>query len=117
MRSRNEKIGTGLGLLSRLCFAFDPGIMMVSSFIIKFSPNTWAGYNRKSKRKKGKCKVIYSCLEHVDLALESVTDETQLAPLMEQVPEEEKLSTPCEYCGKPAAYLVTDSCSHTECGQ
>jgi CxxH/CxxC protein (TIGR04129 family) len=61
--------------------------------------------------------MIYSCLEHVELALESVVDETQLAPLMEKVSEDEQISTRCEYCGKKAAYLVTNSYSPTECGQ
>lgn len=61
--------------------------------------------------------MIYCCLEHVELALESVVDETQLAPLMEQIPEEQELSTRCEYCGERASYLVTNSHSHTECGQ
>ena len=61
--------------------------------------------------------MIYSCLEHVELALESVVDETQLAPVMEQIPEDKQLSTRCEYCGEPAAYLVTNSYSPTEYGQ
>jgi len=61
--------------------------------------------------------MIYCCLEDVDLALEQVVDETQLPPIMEQVPEEKRLSTRCEYCGEPAIYVVTNSYSHTECGQ
>ena len=72
------------------------------------------GYNNKYDNiQKGTCRMIYCCLEDVDLALESVVDETQLAPIIEQIPEDKRLSTRCEYCGDPAVYVVTNSYSHT----
>lgn len=61
--------------------------------------------------------LIYSCLDHVELALEKVIDETLQAPVMDEVPKERQLSTRCEYCDRPAIYVVSNSYSHTECGQ
>jgi len=66
---------------------------------------------------KGFLSMIYCCLDDVDLALEAIVDKTQLAPVIDQIPKEEQLSTRCEYCGAPAVYIVTNSHSHTECGQ
>lgn len=61
--------------------------------------------------------MIYTCLDHVELALEAVMDETQSAPLLEKIKESQELSTACEYCKEPAIYIVTNTHSHTECGQ
>jgi len=61
--------------------------------------------------------MIYACLDHVELALEAVMDETQSAPLLEELSDTQKLSTTCEYCKDPAIYMVTNTHSHTECGQ
>ncbi|GGE53581.1 hypothetical protein GCM10011391_35580 [Pullulanibacillus camelliae] len=57
--------------------------------------------------------MIYSCLEDVELALEEVIDETELAPIIEKLPEDRRLSTPCQYCGEQALYVVTNVHSDT----
>ncbi|CAG9622910.1 CxxH/CxxC protein [Sutcliffiella rhizosphaerae] len=46
------------------------------------------------------------CLEHVELAMEMYIDEHEIAPNMEKLSEEEKLSTTCELCSEPAVYMV-----------
>ncbi|MFC7395066.1 CxxH/CxxC protein [Scopulibacillus cellulosilyticus] len=48
------------------------------------------------------------CLEHVELALESIVDNYQTAPVIEEIKKENNLSTPCEYCEKTAEYIVTN---------
>lgn len=50
--------------------------------------------------------MIFCCLEHVDLALDVVVDEYEVAPILKELSAEEKLSTTCEYCEKQAAYIV-----------
>ncbi|MFS0784064.1 CxxH/CxxC protein [Bacillus sp. 1P06AnD] len=50
--------------------------------------------------------MIYCCKEHVDLALDVVVYEYETAPVMNEIPEEKKLSTGCEYCSEPAVYMV-----------
>ena len=50
--------------------------------------------------------MIYCCLEHVELALDTVVDEYETAPVMTELKDEEKLSTTCEYCQKQAVYMV-----------
>ena len=52
--------------------------------------------------------MIYCCKEHVELALDVIVDEHETAPVLKEIPEEEKLSTTCEYCGKPAIYIVAN---------
>lgn len=49
--------------------------------------------------------MIYCCLEHVDVALDMTVDEHEVAPVLEEI-EDKSLSTGCEFCQKPAAYLV-----------
>ncbi|MGD6789055.1 CxxH/CxxC protein [Sutcliffiella horikoshii] len=46
------------------------------------------------------------CLEHIELAMEMYIDEHEEAPILEMLPEEEKLSTTCELCSEPAVYMV-----------
>ncbi|WP_132747407.1 CxxH/CxxC protein [Scopulibacillus darangshiensis] len=50
----------------------------------------------------------YCCLEHVELALDIIVDECETAPMMKALLNEEQLSTTCEFCDKPAIYLVTN---------
>ncbi|MED3661641.1 CxxH/CxxC protein [Ureibacillus terrenus] len=50
---------------------------------------------------------IFCCEMHVNHALDVVVFETKEFPILEQVKEEEKLSTKCEYCEKEAKYLVS----------
>lgn len=55
--------------------------------------------------------VIYCCLEHVELALDIIVDEHEVAPILEEVQQSE-LSTPiCEYCQNPALYMVSNEYS------
>jgi CxxH/CxxC protein (TIGR04129 family) len=46
------------------------------------------------------------CLEHIELAMEMYIDEHEEAPILEMVPEDEKLSTTCEFCSEHAVYMV-----------
>lgn len=50
--------------------------------------------------------MIYCCEEHVELALDVVVDEYETFPNLEKLKEGKDLSTTCEYCQKPAEYLV-----------
>nr|WP_251138388.1 CxxH/CxxC protein [Exiguobacterium sp. s161] len=47
----------------------------------------------------------YVCLEHVELALDEIVDETEQYPILDQLnPEKNNI---CEYCDAPATYLVS----------
>lgn len=50
---------------------------------------------------------IYSCEEHVDIALDSIVDELGAIPQFTNI-DVDNLSTPCEYCEKPAIYIVAN---------
>lgn len=50
--------------------------------------------------------MIYCCLECVDYALEEIVNETELAPDFKRVETDNLPTATCEYCGKPAAYIV-----------
>ncbi|MGM9924715.1 MAG: CxxH/CxxC protein [Bacillus sp. (in: firmicutes)] len=52
--------------------------------------------------------MIYCCKEHVELALDVVVDEHEVAPVLRELTEEEKLSTGCEYCNEQAVYVVAN---------
>ncbi|MBS4223855.1 CxxH/CxxC protein [Lederbergia citrea] len=52
--------------------------------------------------------MIYCCKEHVELALDIIVDEYETSPVLEEVKEGSDLSTACEYCDKPAAYVVAN---------
>ena len=52
--------------------------------------------------------MIYSCAEHVDIAIDSVVNEYETFPILEQISEEKKLSTTCEYCKNNAIYIVAN---------
>ena len=47
---------------------------------------------------------IYSCAEHIDVALDEYVDECELPPAMEKI--ESELSTTCAYCSERATYVV-----------
>ena len=51
---------------------------------------------------------IYSCETHIDHALDVFIAKQEKFPIMEKVPEEEKLSTKCAYCEEPALYIVAN---------
>jgi CxxH/CxxC protein (TIGR04129 family) len=48
---------------------------------------------------------IYTCEEHVDIALDTIVDELETFPLLTKI-DVDNLSTTCEYCEKPAVYIV-----------
>nr|WP_090748623.1 CxxH/CxxC protein [Mesobacillus persicus] len=50
--------------------------------------------------------MIYCCTEHVDMALDDVVDEHEVAPKLEKLESVENSSGTCGYCGKPAVYMV-----------
>ncbi|MGM7703255.1 CxxH/CxxC protein [Pseudalkalibacillus sp. Hm43] len=52
--------------------------------------------------------VIACCKEHVELAIDIIVDEHEVAPEMRILTEEEQLSTTCEYCEKHAIYMVSN---------
>jgi CxxH/CxxC protein (TIGR04129 family) len=57
---------------------------------------------------KGEGRMIYSCAEHVDIAIDSIVNEYETFPILEQISDEEKLSTTCEYCKNSAIYMVAN---------
>jgi CxxH/CxxC protein (TIGR04129 family) len=52
--------------------------------------------------------LIYCCLEHVELAMDIIVDEHEVAPDLKELAKEEQLSTTCEYCGNNAVYIVAN---------
>jgi CxxH/CxxC protein (TIGR04129 family) len=56
---------------------------------------------------KGEEKMIYSCEEHVDIALDSIVVKYETYPVLDKVPVD-KLSTICEFCKKQAVYVVAN---------
>ena len=50
--------------------------------------------------------MINCCIEHIELALDILVDEYEVAPIMNELPEDKKLSTTCEFCQNPAIYVV-----------
>lgn len=57
---------------------------------------------------EGGSTMIYCCEEHINIALDQIVDEYEVAPDFKRLTNSTVLSTPCEYCGKEAAYLVTN---------
>ncbi|WP_445738835.1 CxxH/CxxC protein [Niallia sp. FSL R7-0271] len=52
--------------------------------------------------------MIYSCEEHVDIAIDTIVNEYETFPSLEKIDEEKKLSTTCEYCKNNAIYIVAN---------
>lgn len=50
-------------------------------------------------------KMIKCCGDHIELALDIVVDELEVAPIMTKI-EDENLSTTCEFCQNKAVYVV-----------
>ena len=50
---------------------------------------------------------VYSCENHIEHALDMLVAETEEFPIMDNLSEEEKLSTKCSYCEQPATYIVS----------
>jgi CxxH/CxxC protein (TIGR04129 family) len=59
-------------------------------------------------KNKEESAVIYCCLEHVELAMDIIVDEHEVAPDLKELSKEEQLSTTCEYCGNNAIYIVAN---------
>lgn len=57
------------------------------------------------KRKDVK-NMYYACQEHIELALDIVVDEQQLAPIIEKITDEQALSTMCSFCESVAIYSI-----------
>lgn len=51
--------------------------------------------------------MIYSCEEHVEIAIDTIIDEHITFPILSKIAEKE-LSTTCEYCQKQAIYIVAN---------
>jgi CxxH/CxxC protein (TIGR04129 family) len=51
--------------------------------------------------------MIYSCEEHVDIALDDVVDKYGTYPILTKI-DVDNLSTSCEYCQNPAVYMVAN---------
>lgn len=49
---------------------------------------------------------MYCCEEHIELAIDMYVDEKELAPEIEKLDKNRKLSTSCEMCTNPAIYIV-----------
>jgi len=63
----------------------------------------------KNKIMKGSEKLrIFSCETHINQALDMFVAEQKTFPMLEQLADEEKLSTKCTYCDVAAVYIVAD---------
>ena len=51
--------------------------------------------------------MIYSCEEHVEIALDDIVDKYQTYPVLSQIAVDNP-STSCEYCEKQAVYMVAN---------
>jgi len=52
--------------------------------------------------------MIYSCAEHVDIAIDTIVNEHETFPILEKISDGDKLSTSCEYCKNTAVYMVAN---------
>jgi CxxH/CxxC protein (TIGR04129 family) len=62
----------------------------------------------KMDKVEGGIYMIYCCDEHINIALDQIVDEYEVAPDFKKITNGLELSTPCEYCGNEATYLVTN---------
>jgi CxxH/CxxC protein (TIGR04129 family) len=51
---------------------------------------------------------IICCLEHIELSIDKIVDEFEVPPNIEELSEEKKLSTTCEFCENHAVYMVSN---------
>lgn len=51
--------------------------------------------------------MIKCCEEHIELAIDVIVDEYEVAPIIEKIAANE-LSTTCEYCQNSAVYVVSN---------
>ncbi|MDQ0271931.1 CxxH/CxxC protein [Cytobacillus purgationiresistens] len=52
--------------------------------------------------------MIYSCEEHIEVAIDTIVDEYETFPKLTKVSDVDNLTTTCEYCQKPAIYIVAN---------
>ena len=58
---------------------------------------------------KGETKVrIFSCETHINHALDMFIAEQKTFPMLEELKDNEKLSTTCTYCESRALYIVAN---------
>lgn len=55
---------------------------------------------------KEEYKDMYCCEDHIELAIDMYVDEKEIAPEIEKIEHNGKLSTRCQMCEKPAIYVV-----------
>ena len=51
--------------------------------------------------------MYYCCENHIELAIDMIVDEEEVAPIMEKLELEERLSTVCNYCAEKAIYKIS----------
>ena len=51
--------------------------------------------------------MIYSCEEHIDIALDDIVDKYQTYPVLSQISVDKQAET-CEYCENQAVYMVAN---------
>lgn len=51
--------------------------------------------------------MYYACQEHIELALDVVVDEKELAPVINKIEDQTNLSTTCSFCEKEAIYTIS----------
>jgi CxxH/CxxC protein (TIGR04129 family) len=61
----------------------------------------------KNKAKRGRKMMIFSCEEHVEIALDTIVDEQGTFPILSKLAVD-NLSTTCEYCQNQAIYMVAN---------
>ncbi|THG90811.1 hypothetical protein AJ85_08690 [Alkalihalobacillus alcalophilus ATCC 27647 = CGMCC 1.3604] len=80
----------------------DKNILEVSTSKIRIC------YNKK-RIKEGTDKMkLMACQEHVELAMEMIIDEKEVAPNIEILTKDQDLSTVCEFCQNEAKYSVSN---------
>ncbi|TQR20047.1 CxxH/CxxC protein [Psychrobacillus vulpis] len=51
---------------------------------------------------------IFSCETHINQALDMFVAEQKTFPMLEELKDDEKLSTKCTYCDNSAVYIVAN---------
>ncbi|WP_367613642.1 CxxH/CxxC protein [Halalkalibacter nanhaiisediminis] len=60
----------------------------------------------KNELRKDVEMMYYACEEHIELALDIVVDEQELAPTIDKITDKEMLSTKCSFCENGALYSI-----------
>ena len=51
--------------------------------------------------------MYFCCDEHIELAIDSIVDEEEVAPVLEKLNCNEQFSTGCSFCEEEAKYKVS----------